>query len=233
MLALLAALHAFDMHRHAGRELSDIDVDMHRHAGRELSDIDASCGEFLSYDPNDPDAPVPANFCQSCDSCSPGQAQQTSGDGHCPTVTENSGNLIASRRRGWDYPVNSGQQDPNVDLGTSMRCVVSPDGAPELTSSAGLYRSCVASYRSHCLNGGSRRRRYYNNELNAFCYLSCDGAPPSPPTAPPPDPAVPPPLPPRQPPPPHVTRQCADPVCATPVAGGSKECAPALCAEPA
>ena len=155
MLALLAALHAFDMHRHAGRELSDIDVDMHRHAGRELSDIDASCGEFLSYDPN-----------------------------------------------------------------------------AELTSSAGLYRSCVASYRSHCLNGGSRRRRYYNNELNAFCYLSCDGAPPSPPTAPPPDPAVPPPLPP-QPPPPHVTRQCADPVCATPVAGGAKECAPALCAEPA
>ena len=62
MLALLAALHAFDMHRHAGRALSD---------------IDASCGEFLSFDPNDPDASVPANFCQSCDSCSPGQAQQT------------------------------------------------------------------------------------------------------------------------------------------------------------
>ena len=60
MLALLAVLPAFDMHRHAGRELSD---------------IDASCGEFLSYDPNDPDAPVPANFCQSCDSCSPGQAR--------------------------------------------------------------------------------------------------------------------------------------------------------------
>ena len=58
---------------------------------------------------------------------------RANGDGHCPTVTENSGNLIASRRRGWDYPVNSGQQDPNVDLGTSMRCVVSPDGAPELT----------------------------------------------------------------------------------------------------
>ena len=57
---------------------------------------------------------------------------RANGDGHCPTVTENSGNLIASRRRGWDYPVNSGQQDPNVDLGTSMRCVVSPDGAPEL-----------------------------------------------------------------------------------------------------
>ena len=37
--------------------------------------------------------------CQSCDSCSPGQAQQTNGDGHCPTVTENSGNLISSRRR--------------------------------------------------------------------------------------------------------------------------------------
>ena len=60
MLTLLAALPAFDMRRHAGRELSD---------------IDASCGEFLSYDPNDPDAPVPSNFCQSCDSCSPGQAR--------------------------------------------------------------------------------------------------------------------------------------------------------------
>ena len=46
MLTFLAALLAFDMHRHAGRELSD---------------IDASCGEFLSYDPNDPDAPVPSS----------------------------------------------------------------------------------------------------------------------------------------------------------------------------
>ena len=53
MLALLAVLPAFDMHRHAGRELSD---------------LDASCGEFLSYDPNDPDAPVPSNFCQSSSS---------------------------------------------------------------------------------------------------------------------------------------------------------------------